>query len=630
MRRRTGLAVLLVLASLPVWRPAAASTSEAGYIVVLRPSSVDVDLTAARLSNDVTAELGSVFETALDGFSVTATAQEAAQLARSPLVAYVEPDVRVSIDTQSVPTGIERSFAAGNLALDIDGIDDVRVDADVAVLDGGIDLQHPDLNVAGGVDCTSGPICVAGGDDDAQHGTHVAGIIGALDDQVGTVGVAPGARLWAVKVLDGGGQGFLSWILRGVDWVAANAGTIEVANMSLGAPGFSQALRDAIQVAVDGGVAFAVSAGNFDVDAAGYSPSAFDNVLTVSALADFDGRAGGGGAVTCRFDVDDTLADFSNWGPVVDIAAPGSCIESTVPIERGSYAVLSGTSMAAPHVAGALALLARATDPADASDVQAMYATLLAAGNDSWTDDSGDGVQEPLLDLSAPSLFAASVPPCAAVASTDRVAWWSAEGSMAASAGPPLGGSTGYVPAVVGSGFRTDATSSLTSPDVGVVTTAMSVEFWVKPMPATGTVQTLVSRWDFPSDDDAARSFALSLLPIGDLLFETDETTTQRPEELRASVSELFDGNFHHVAATWDQAQIRLFVDGVVVASRASQAGTLNAAADRQFRLASKGGLGDPFRASGVLDEVSLWGRALTPAEIQSLVTAGPSGRCPP
>lgn len=630
MPRRWGLAMLLFLGSLTVLPASARSTAESGFIVVLRPSATDVELTATRLSNAVTAELGAVYETALDGFSVTATDQEAAALASNPLVAYVERDVTVSIDAQTVPTGVSRSYAAGNRAIDIDGVDDVRVDADVAVLDGGIDLQHPDLNVAGGVDCTSGPICIAGGDDDAQHGTHVAGIVGALDNQVGTVGVAPGSRLWSVKVLDASGTGFLSWILRGVDWVAANAGTIEVANMSLGAPGFSQALRDAIQSAVSGGVAFAVSAGNFDVDAGGYSPSAFANVLTVSALADFDGRAGGVGTPTCRFDVDDTLADFSNWGQVVDITAPGSCIESTVPIERGSYAVLSGTSMAAPHVAGALALLARVVDPDSAADVQAMYATVLAAGNTSWTDDSGDGVKEPLLDLRAPSLFAATVPPCAVIAATDQMAWWSAEGSMVARTGPPLGGSTGYVPAVVGSGFRTDGGSVLASPDVGVVGSSMSVEFWMKPMPTTGTVQMLVSRWDFPSTDDAARSYALSLSPLGDLVFETDEITTQRPAELRVSASALFDGNFHHVAATWDQQQIRLFVDGVLVASRASQAGSLNAAADLQFRVGSKGGLGDPFRYSGVLDEVSVWERALTPTEIASIVAAGPAGRCTP
>ncbi len=630
MRRRTGLAVLLVLASLPVWRPAEAATSEASYIVVLRPTTTDVDLTAARLSNAVSAEVGAIYESALDGFSVTATPLEAAAIARDPLVAYVERDVPVSIDAQSVPTGVSRTFAAGNRSIDIDGVDDVRVDVDVAVLDGGIDLQHPDLNVAGGVDCTTGLTCIVGGDDDAQHGTHVAGIIGALDNQVGVVGVAPGSRLWSVKVLDAAGQGFISWILRGVDWVTANAGTIEVANMSLGAPGFSQALRDAIQSAVNGGVAFAVSAGNFDVDAGGYSPSAFDNVLTVSALADFDGRAGGAGAFTCRFDVDDTLSDFSNWGQVVDITAPGSCIESTVPIERGSYAVLSGTSMAAPHVAGALALLARVVDPDSAADVQAMYATLLAAGNTAWTDDSGDGVQEPLLDLSVPSLFAATVSTCAAISSADRIAWWPGEGSLVGTTGPTLGGTTGYAPAVSGRGFRTDGASVLTSPDVGAVSAAMTVEFWLKPSPSAGSTQMLVSRWEFPSTDDAARSYAISLSSLGDLVFETDETTTQRPEELRAPASVLLDGNFHHVAATWNATRIELFVDGVSVASRTSQGGALNGALDRQFRIGSKGGLGDPFRYTGVIDEVSVWERVPTSTEIRSIVTAGPAGLCSP
>ena len=92
----------------------------------------------------------------------------------------------------------------------------------------------------------------------------------------------------------------------------------------------------------------------------------------------------------------------------------------------------------------------------------------------------------------------------------------------------------------------------------------------------------------------------------------------------------MYDGNFHHVAATWDQAQIRLFVDGVTVASRTSQAGTLNAAVDRQFRVGSKGGLGDPFRYLGVIDEVSLWERALTADRDPSIVTAGPAGRCTP
>jgi subtilisin family serine protease len=175
--------------------------------------------------------------------------------------------------------------------------------------------------------------------------------------------------------------------------------------MSLGGAGFSQAEYDAIQGAVNAGVAFAVAAGNEDDDANNYSPGGFDNVLSVSALADFNGLPGGGAAPTCRTDVDDTLADFSNWGPEVDIAAPGVCILSTYPLEKGGYGTISGTSMASPHVAGALALLASAYNPANAADVYNLYNQIKSAGNFNWTDDSGDGIKEPLLDVSNTSLF---------------------------------------------------------------------------------------------------------------------------------------------------------------------------------------------------------------------------------
>ncbi|MBE0697315.1 MAG: S8 family serine peptidase, partial [Anaerolineaceae bacterium] len=135
-----------------------------------------------------------------------------------------------------------------------------------------------------------------------------------------------------------------------------------------------------------------------------YSPGGFDNVLSVSALADFDGIPGALGSPTCFSDQDDTLAYFSNWGPEVDIAAPGSCILSTYPLEKGEYGTISGTSMASPHVAGALALLASRNNPANAADVYALYNTIKNNGNYDWTDDSGDGIKEPLLDVSS-SLF---------------------------------------------------------------------------------------------------------------------------------------------------------------------------------------------------------------------------------
>lgn len=134
-------------------------------------------------------------------------------------------------------------------------------------------------------------------------------------------------------------------------------------------------------------------------------PAAFNNVLTVSALADFDGDPGGLGSSTCRTDQDDTLADFSNWGNAVQIAAPGVCILSTYPLEQGEYGTISGTSMASPHAAGALAILASKNNPNSATDVFNLYNQVINAGNFNWTDDSGDGIKEPLLDVSNTSLF---------------------------------------------------------------------------------------------------------------------------------------------------------------------------------------------------------------------------------
>ena len=284
------------------------------------------------------------------------------------------------------------------------------MDVDVAVIDTGVDFQHPDLNVVGGVNCYNwwpfSASCKAGGDDDHYHGTHVAGTIGATRQRHRRGGRrARRAHLGGQGADLQVGSGYSSQIVAGIDWVAANAATIEVANMSLGGSGFSQAEYDAIQGAVNKGVAFAVAAGNDDADANNYSPGGFDNVLSVSALADFDGLPGGLGSSTCRTDQDDTLADFSNWGPEIDVAAPGVCILSTYPLEQGEYGTISGTSMASPHAAGALALLASANNPANATDVYNLYNQVKAAGNYNWTDDSGDGIQEPLLDVSNTAIF---------------------------------------------------------------------------------------------------------------------------------------------------------------------------------------------------------------------------------
>jgi subtilisin family serine protease len=378
------------------------------YIIVFK-DTVDPNREAPGLAKAYGLQLGFIYQHALKGLSATVPAGRLTALQHDPRVAYVVEDMERSISEQTLPTGIQRIFADTNPEIAINGSDDYRVDVDVAVIDTGVDFQHPDLNVVGGVNCYNWwPFtanCVSGGDDDHYHGTHVAGTIGAIDNGIGVVGVAPGARIWAVKVLSSSGSGYSSQIIAGIDWVASNSETIEVANMSLGGSGFSQAEYDAIQGAVNNGVAFAVAAGNDDADANDYSPGGFDNVLSVSALADFNGLPGGGAASTCRADQDDTLADFSNWGPEIDIAAPGVCILSTYPLEQGEYGTISGTSMASPHAAGALALLASINNPANATDVYNLYNQIKQTGNFNWTDDSGDGIQEPVLDVSNTAIF---------------------------------------------------------------------------------------------------------------------------------------------------------------------------------------------------------------------------------
>lgn len=402
------------------------------YIVVLAdaPDRGNPDAKRAEAAQVARAHglaVNRTYGAAIVGFAAHVPEGRLEALRRDPRVAYVETDDPVEIFAE-VPTGISRIFADGNGNIKIDGTDE-RIDVDVAVIDTGVDFDHPDLNVAGGVDCmvTSGGgppwgrtyYCSSnegtGGDDDHYHGTHVAGTIAAIDNGTGVVGVAPGARLWAVKVLDSSGSGYLAGILAGIDWVTANADVIEVANMSLGGSGFSQSEYDAIQASIEAGVAYAVAAGNSGADANDYSPAAFDNVLTVSALADFDGKAGEAGSPTCRTDQDDTLADFSNWGDAVQVAAPGVCILSTYPLEQGEYGTISGTSMASPHAAGTLALLASknparlhetATKEERANAVLALYDTVVMAGNSDWSDDSGDGIHEPLLDTSDDTLFA--------------------------------------------------------------------------------------------------------------------------------------------------------------------------------------------------------------------------------
>lgn len=217
------------------------------------------------------------------------------------------------------------------------------------------------------------------------------------------------------------------------------------------------------------------------------------------------------------------------------------------------------------------------------------------------------------------------VPGCA-VPPADVVAWWPLDADLTARIGPDLTGSVTFEPALIGDGARLSAVNTVAADPFPPVSGGVSLDMWIRPT-FTGLPQVLASRWDFPTDDDASGAFALMLIG-DDLVWLTDETSTLRPEELRVPTTGLYDGDFHHVAATWSPLSMAVYVDGFVVASKPSQGGTLNAASGTPFRLGSKVGIGDPLRYSGVIDEPAVYRRALTAVEVDDIAAAGPGGKC--
>lgn len=380
--RRVSFVVLAVFAALMLAIPAGAERGGGNgrgqgegpperYIVTLRDDIRNPRAVANEHAREHNARVRHVYEHALRGYSARIPERRVAALRADERVVSVVEDTQVSIAAQALPTGVDRIEA--DLSSTQAGDGSGAVDTAVAVIDTGVDLDHPDLNVVPGKNCTLFGLAalLQPPDDDNGHGTHVAGTIAAKDDNAGVVGVAPGATVYAVKVLSAAGVGFTSEVVCGIDWVTANAASkgITVANMSLGGGGSddencgnsnNDAQHRAICAATDAGVTFVVAAGNDGANLADSTPAAYDEVLTVTAIADFNGQPGGGAASTCRDDVDDTAADFSNFTTVGStdvghtIAFPGTCIHSTW--MNGGYNTISGTSMASPHGAGAAAL----------------------------------------------------------------------------------------------------------------------------------------------------------------------------------------------------------------------------------------------------------------------------------
>src|SRR2546421_446493 len=180
-----------------------------------RPGAGASDTSAPRHAQALGFTVLDTYHNAISGFAASMGPLARAALAADPMVASIEPDRPFHADGQVVPTGIERIHADVSKAASIDDVDQPRVNVNVAVLDTGIDTSHPDLNVAGGGTCAKG----RNYDDHYGHGTHAAGIVGALDNSVGVVGVAPGANMFGVKVLDDEGNGTTRELLCGIDWV---------------------------------------------------------------------------------------------------------------------------------------------------------------------------------------------------------------------------------------------------------------------------------------------------------------------------------------------------------------------------------------------------------------------------
>jgi len=280
------------------------------------------------------------------------------QLRANPAVVSVEPDVVVNALSGDAlkrqRPGTDRRQPGEVIEWNVDRIDAELVwslstgaGVKVAVVDTGIDRDHPDLvaNIAGGVNFVrkGNSLNPDRWDDDNGHGTHVAGIIAAVDNEIGVVGVAPGARLYAVKVLDASGSGWLSDVVAAVEWSVDNR--MDVINMSLGASSGSPLLEGACQAAAEAGIVIVAAAGN-DGGPVLY-PARYSSVIAVGAT-----------------DSSDSVPWWSNRGPELEIVAPGVNVRSTW--KGGGYRTLSGTSMAAPHVTGVCALmLALSPPPAD-------------------------------------------------------------------------------------------------------------------------------------------------------------------------------------------------------------------------------------------------------------------------
>jgi subtilisin family serine protease len=348
------------------------------FIVVLH-DGVDVDTVIAEHG----ASADHVYKSALNGFAGALGVAAASALAEDPRVKSIEPDGEIKAIGQITPWGVTRVNAPSSSTHAGDG-SGAFVNVGIAIIDTGVG-PHPDLNIGGGVTFVSGKPTYS---DLNGHGTHVAGTAAAIDNGTGVVGVAPGAKLWSVRVLGANGSGTTSGVIGGIDWVSTNASLkgIKVANMSLGG-GVSSALDAAVSRSIAAGVTYCIAAGNSGVDVKDSSPARVAEAITVAASGTSD----------VNNPDNNYFASWSNWSAnpdAVDLIAPGVNILSTW--NNGGTNTISGTSMATPHCTGGAALFiaSQSTPPTPAAVRDALVgaATKFVTGP--------DGRPYPLLNVS--------------------------------------------------------------------------------------------------------------------------------------------------------------------------------------------------------------------------------------
>ena len=400
--------------------PSAGAEQEQRYIVVLKDGVVDAGTAAATQQGSYGLSVSTVYQAAVSGYAATMTASVAARLAADPGVDFVtlsrefEKPQDPEPSTQVAPLWWLRT--GGIAADDTEPKGDTDpLGVNVAVIDSGIDGSHPDLNVRGGIDCSTGSPVRVDPTDDVGHGTFVAGVIGAKDNNEGVIGAAPGTPLWSVRVVNDAGVITEEMLICAIDWVTATRkdnnpkNDIRVANISIGGPGTETAncgkgtdpMHYAICRSVKAGVVYAVAAGNSGQDFAGTIPATYDEVLTATAMADFDGKPGGLEAPVCGAEdwtglaqLDDRPAFFSNYASESEdkahtIAGPGVCMTSTAP---GGYSVAHGTSFASPAVAGSVALcISEGECEGSSEDVMAQFLHITAKYNKKHRDFGFEG-----------------------------------------------------------------------------------------------------------------------------------------------------------------------------------------------------------------------------------------------